>query len=237
MPGPTPAGIPRRHPVCAAHRVRVAAPAARLHPQRVRSAQALPAVVARRHVDHGAHRDPRRSPHPLWSTTPAHRGRRGRILGQRIPGRRAPRLPGRQQSRRRQTPPAGRLRRFANRRCPHRGRCAGPGSLPNTAPQGQTRCPTITHVWVDNGYTGSTVANAPGQGWSPCRRRVRPQTRPRLHRPATSLAGRTHQRLDQPLPPPRPPPRSHLNAHEGFPIPSQIDLLLRRLDSQLFDTL
>jgi transposase len=97
--------------------------------------------------------------------------------------------------------------------------------------------PTITHVWVDNGYTGSTVANAPGQGWSPCRRRVRPQTRPRLHRPATSLAGRTHQRLDQPLPPPRPPPRSHLNAHEGFPIPSQIDLLLRRLDSQLFDTL
>ena len=69
--------------------------------------------------------------------------------------------------------------------------------------------PTIAHVWVDKGYTGSHRRRRRHQGRCHRRRRVRAQTRPRVRRPATPLGGRTHQRLDQPLPPPRPPLRSH----------------------------
>ncbi|MGB3285717.1 transposase [Mycolicibacter algericus] len=98
--------------------------------------------------------------------------------------------------------------------------------------------PTISHVWLDKGYTGSAVAEAaqradvsvdivsgpnPASGF-----RVQPRR---------WVVERTNgwinhcRRLDRHY-------EVTLIAHEGFLILSQIALLLRRLDrSQLFDTL
>jgi transposase len=98
--------------------------------------------------------------------------------------------------------------------------------------------PTINHVWVDNGYTDSIVAQAaikaavsvdvvsrpkPGHGF--------------IVQPRRWVVERTNRwinhcrRLDRHY-------EVTLAAHEGFLILSQIALLLLRLDrSQLFDTL
>jgi transposase len=98
--------------------------------------------------------------------------------------------------------------------------------------------PTINHVWMDNGYTGSIVAQAaikaavsvdvvsgpkPGHGF--------------IVQPRRRVVERTNgwinhcRRIDRHY-------EVTLAAHEGFLILSQIALLLRRLDrSQLFDTL
>ena len=98
--------------------------------------------------------------------------------------------------------------------------------------------PTISHVWLDKGYTGqvvTTVAAAagvtvdvvsgpkPGHGF--------------IVQPRRWVVERTNswinhcRRLDRHY-------EVTLTAHEGFLILSQIALLLRRLDrSQLFDTL
>lgn len=98
--------------------------------------------------------------------------------------------------------------------------------------------PTIAHVWVDKGYTGSTVSDAaakaglsvdvvsgpkPGHGFIvQSRRWVVERTNGRINH---------CRRLDRHY-------EVTLDAHEGFLILSQIALLLRRLDrSQLFDTL
>lgn len=98
--------------------------------------------------------------------------------------------------------------------------------------------PTIAHIWVDKGYTGSTVADAavkagvtidvvsgpkPGHGFI---------VQPRRWVVERTNGWITHcRRLDRHY-------ETTLTAHEGFLILSQIALLLRRLDrSQLFDTL
>ncbi|MBS4729841.1 transposase [Mycobacterium sp. SM1] len=98
--------------------------------------------------------------------------------------------------------------------------------------------PTISHVWVDNGYTGQAVTTAaakagvtvdvvsgpkPGHGF--------------IVQPPRWVVERTNgwinhcRRIDRHY-------ETTLAAHEGFPYLSQIALLLRRLDrSQLLDTL
>lgn len=98
--------------------------------------------------------------------------------------------------------------------------------------------PSIAHVWLDKGYTGSTVADAatkagvsvdivsgpkPGTGF--------------IVQPRRWVVERTNgwinhcRRLDRHY-------EVTLIAHEGFLVLSQIALLLRRLDrTQLFDTL
>ena len=98
--------------------------------------------------------------------------------------------------------------------------------------------PTISHVWVDKGYTGQTVTSAaaragvtvdvvsgpkPGRGF--------------IVQPRRWVVERTNgwinhcRRLDR-------HDEVTLKAHEGFLYLSQIALLLRRLDrTQLFDTL
>ncbi|QFS91269.1 Transposase DDE domain protein [Mycobacterium sp. THAF192] len=98
--------------------------------------------------------------------------------------------------------------------------------------------PTISHVWVDKGYTGQTVAAAaakagvtvevvsgpkPGHGF--------------IVQPRRWVVERTNgwinhcRRIDRHY-------ETTLASHEGFVYLSQIALLLRRLDrSQLFDTL
>ncbi|HYJ57658.1 MAG TPA: transposase [Mycobacterium sp.] len=68
--------------------------------------------------------------------------------------------------------------------------------------QAKPIAPTISHVWVDNGYTGQ--AHRRHRGRCHRRRGVRAKARLRLHRPPPPLAGRTHQRLDQPPSPHRP---------------------------------
>jgi transposase len=97
--------------------------------------------------------------------------------------------------------------------------------------------PTIAHVWVDKGCTGSTVADAaakagvtvdvvsgpkPGRGFT---------VQPRRWVVERTNGWINHcRRLDRHY-------EVTLDAHEGFLILSQIALLLRRLDgSQLFDT-
>ncbi|HYR14726.1 MAG TPA: transposase [Mycobacterium sp.] len=98
--------------------------------------------------------------------------------------------------------------------------------------------PTTNHVWVDNGYTGSIVAQAaikaavsvdvvsgpkPGHGYIV-------QPRRWVVEPTNGWINHC-RRLDRHY-------EITLAAHEGFLILSQIALLLRRLDrSQLFDTL
>jgi transposase len=46
--------------------------------------------------------------------------------------------------------------------------------------------PSISHVWVDKGYTGQTVAGGRSQGRCHRGRGVRAETRPRVHRPTVT---------------------------------------------------
>lgn len=73
--------------------------------------------------------------------------------------------------------------------------------------------PTITHVWVDKGYTGQAVSTAAAKVGVTVDVVSAPKTRPRVHRPTATLGPRTHQRLDQSLPTHRPP----LPNHPGRP--------------------
>jgi transposase len=110
--------------------------------------------------------------------------------------------------------------------------------LPKLLRRANRIAPTIAHIWVDKGYTGSTVTDAattagvtveivsgpkPGRGFI---------VQPRRWVVERTNAWINHcRRLDRHY-------EVTLDAHEGFLILSQIALLLRRLDcSQLFDTL
>jgi transposase len=75
-------------------------------------------------------------------------------------------------------------------------------AFPTLLRKAKRSAPTIGHVWVDKGYTGHTVATAAAKAGVTVDVVCGPETRPRVHRPAAPLGGRTHQRLDQPLPPP-----------------------------------
>jgi transposase len=98
--------------------------------------------------------------------------------------------------------------------------------------------PTITHVWVDQGYTGATVAQAAAKAGVTVD--IVPGPKPGhgfIVQPRRWVVERTNgwinhcRRLDLHY-------EVTLHAHEGFLMLSQIALLLRRLDrSQLFDTL
>lgn len=98
--------------------------------------------------------------------------------------------------------------------------------------------PTITHVWVDKGYTGSTVADAAAKAETTVEIVSGPKpghefiVQPRRWIVERTNSGINHcRRIDHHY-------EVTLDTHEGFLILSQIALLLRRLDrSQLFDTL
>lgn len=234
MPGRTPAAIPRRHPLRAAHRVPRAAPTTRFHRRLIRGAQALPALVSRRQLDQGAHRDPRRGLYPVRSTTPAHGGRGELILGDGIPGRRARGFDGAKKvdgvKRHVLVDSAGVLVAAEVTPASMQDRAAFPRPLRKA----KRVAPTITHVWMDKGYTGSTVADSaakalvhvdvvsgpkPGHGL--------------VVQPRRWVVERTNGWINHC----RRPDRHHevtLAAHEGFPILSQTALLLRRLDRSQF---
>ena len=111
-------------------------------------------------------------------------------------------------------------------------------AFPKLLPKTKRVAPSIAHVWLDKGYTGSTVADAatkagvsvdivsgpkPGTGF--------------IVQPRRWVIERTNgsinhcRRLDRHY-------EVTLTAHEGFLVLSQIALLLQRLDrTQLFDTL
>jgi transposase len=102
----------------------------------------------------------------------------------------------------------------------------------------QRVAPTITNVWVDKGYTGSTVSDAAAKTgvtvevvWGP------KPSRGFIVQPRRRVVERTNgwinhcRRLGRHY-------ETTLTAHDGFLVLSPIPLLLRRLDrSQLFDTL
>jgi transposase len=115
--------------------------------------------------------------------------------------------------------------------------CRIQNAFPKLLAQAKRIAPTTTHVWVDKGYTGSTVADAaakaavtvdvvsgpkPGRGF--------------IVQPRRWVVEPTNGWINHC----RRPDRHHevtLAAHERFLILSQIALLLRRLDrTQLFDT-
>jgi transposase len=111
-------------------------------------------------------------------------------------------------------------------------------AFPKLLSKAKRVAPTITHVWVDKGYTGPTVADAaakagitveivsgpkPGHGFIVQSRRW----------VVERINGWINhcRRIDRHY-------EVTLDAHAGFVVLSQIALLLRRLDrSQLFDTL
>ncbi len=95
----------------------------------------------------------------------------------------------------------------------------GPGRFPETAPHGQTRRPNITYVWLDNGHTGSTVADPATKAGFSVDSVSGPKPRYRLDRPAPPVGGRTHQRPDQPTPTARPALRSHSDRPPRIPRP------------------
>jgi transposase len=76
-------------------------------------------------------------------------------------------------------------------------------AFPTLLRQAQRIAPTIDHVWLDKGYTGSTVADAAQRASVTVDVISGPNPAAGSSR---SRAGgcRTHQRLDQPLPQPRP---------------------------------
>ena len=97
---------------------------------------------------------------------------------------------------------------------------------------------TVTKVWADKGYTGTTPAKAATTaGIKPDIVSGPKPTDGSIVQPRRWVVERTngwinhHRRLVRQY-------ETTLAAHEGFLIPSQIGLLLRRLDKgQLFDTL
>jgi transposase len=98
--------------------------------------------------------------------------------------------------------------------------------------------PTIAHLWVDKGYTGSAVADCAAKAGITVDVVSGPKPgRGLIVQPRRWVVERTNgwinhcRRLDRHY-------DVTLAAHEGFLILSQIALPLRRLDcSQLFDTL
>ena len=105
--------------------------------------------------------------------------------------------------------------------------CAGPNGSP-----------TITHLWLDKGYTGTTVVEAATNAGVSIDIVSGPKPAGGFHvQPRRWVVERTNgwinhcRRIDRHY-------EISLVSHEGFLILSQIALLLRRLDrSQLFDTL
>jgi transposase len=104
--------------------------------------------------------------------------------------------------------------------------------------QAKRIAPSIAHVWVDKGYTGSTVPDAAAKAAVTVDVVSRPKPgRGFIVQPRRWVVERTNgwinncRRLDRHY-------EVTLTANEGFLILSQIALLLRRLDrSQLVDTL
>ena len=100
------------------------------------------------------------------------------------------------------------------------------------------RRPSISHVWLDKGYTGATVADAATKAGVTIDVVSGPKPKSGFTvQPRRWVVERTNgwinhcRRLDRHY-------EVTLDAHQGFLILSQIALLLRRLDrSQLFDTL
>ena len=110
----------------------------------------------------------------------------------------------------------GRLRRPRRRRRRDRSEHAGPSRLPGTVTQGQTRRTHHRARLSRHGYRPN-CHHGRGQGWGHRRHRDRTEARPRLHRPATPLDRRTHQRMDQPLPTHQLPLRSHPRSARRVP--------------------
>ena len=98
--------------------------------------------------------------------------------------------------------------------------------------------PTITHLWLDKGYTGQAVAGSATQAGVSVEVVSGPKPATGFQvQPRRWVVERTNgwinhcRRLDRHY-------EVTLEAHEGFLYLSQIALLLRRLDrTQLFDTL
>jgi hypothetical protein len=111
-------------------------------------------------------------------------------------------------------------------------------ALPTLLPQANRIAPTITHLWADEGYTGSAVADAAAKagvtvdivsGLKPGRGSIGQPHRSVIEPTNGSI---NHcRRLDRHY-------ETTLQAHAGFPILSQITLPLQRLNrAQSFDTL
>jgi transposase len=210
----------------------------RLHRRPLRGARTLPELVARRHLGHGTHSDTRRGPHPLTSTDTAHRGRGGLILGHGLPGGRPPGFDGAKKV------DGVKHHVLVNSGAILVAAVVTPASvqdrtaLPKLLCNANRLAPTITHVWLDNGYTGTTVTHAATNagvaadivsGPKPARGFIVQPRRWVVERTNGSInhCRRLHHHCEVTL-----------TAHQGFLILSQIALLLRRLDrSQIFDTL
>ena len=111
-------------------------------------------------------------------------------------------------------------------------------AFPAPLRQAKRVAPTIAHVWLDKGYTGTTVAEAATKAGVSVDIVSGPKPASGFRvQPRRWVVERTNgwinhcRRLDRQY-------EATLIAHEGFLILSQIALLLRRLDrTQLFDTL
>ncbi|MGB9222102.1 hypothetical protein [Mycobacterium sp.] len=82
-------------------------------------------------------------------------------------------------------------------------------ALPNLLRRAKRVAPTIAHVWLANGYTGTTVTWQPPKLGASIDIVFGPKPASGFQGSATSLGRRTHQRLDRPHPPTRPPLRNH----------------------------
>lgn len=111
-------------------------------------------------------------------------------------------------------------------------------AFPALLRQAKKIAPTIGHVWLDKGYTGTTVADAAQRAGVGVEIVSGPKPASGFRvQPRRWVVERTNgwinhcRRLDRHY-------EVTLTAHEGFLYLSQIALLLRRLDrAQLFDTL
>lgn len=111
-------------------------------------------------------------------------------------------------------------------------------AFPKLLSKAKPIAPTISHVWVDKGYTGQTVTSAAAKAGVTVDVVSGPKPGHRfIVQPRRWVVERTNdwinhcRRIDRHY-------ETTLTAHEGFVYLSQIALLLRRLDrSQLFDTL
>jgi transposase len=111
-------------------------------------------------------------------------------------------------------------------------------AFPTLLPKARRVAPTVSHLWVDKGYTGQVVATAAARAGVTVEVISGPKPgRGFIVQPRRWVVERTNgwinhcRRIDRHY-------ETTLAAHEGFVYLSQIALLLRRLDrSQLFDTL
>lgn len=74
-------------------------------------------------------------------------------------------------------------------------------ALPNLLRRAKRVAPTIAHVWLDNGYIGTTVTWQPPKLGASIDIVFGPKPASGFQGSATSLGRRTHQRLDRPHPP------------------------------------